>query len=71
MTAESSDNQEDGAKVVAITFSIQGVGWLAVLLAAWALVSIFPEDSALRFRYSDLDTYQAQASWHCVCADSW
>lgn len=50
MTAESSDNQEDGAKAVALTFSMQGVGYLAVPLVAWTLLSIFPEDSDMAWR---------------------
>jgi PHS family inorganic phosphate transporter-like MFS transporter len=50
MTAESSDNQEDGAKAVALTFSMQGVGYLVVPLVAWALLSIFPEDSDMAWR---------------------
>lgn len=50
MTAEASDNQEDGAKAGALTFSMQGVGYLAVPLVAWALLSIFPEDSDMAWR---------------------
>lgn len=50
ITAESSDNKEDGAKWTTVTFSMQGVGYLVAPLFAWILLSIFPEESDIVWR---------------------
>ena len=50
LTAESSVAQEDRAKLVALTFSMQGVGYLAVPLLAWILITILGEESDISWR---------------------
>ena len=50
MTAESSDNKEDGAKAVALTFSMQGIGYLSAPVIGWLQVSLFPNNPELIWR---------------------
>jgi PHS family inorganic phosphate transporter-like MFS transporter len=40
LTAESSKSNEDRAKTVALTFSFQGLGYLAVPVVAWIIATI-------------------------------
>lgn len=53
LTAESNadlSNKADASKFVALSFSMQGVGYLVAPLAGWALVSILGDDSDLAWR---------------------
>ncbi|KAL7521091.1 hypothetical protein ACHAWX_005790 [Stephanocyclus meneghinianus] len=50
LTAESSTHEEDKGKLVALTFSMQGVGYLVVSLTAYALVLLLGEESNLAWR---------------------
>jgi PHS family inorganic phosphate transporter-like MFS transporter len=50
LTAESSSREQDRGKLVALTFSMQGVGYLAVSLTACVLVAILGEESDLAWR---------------------
>ena len=50
ITAESSSPHENRGKLVALTFSMQGVGYLAVSMTAYALVWILGEESDLAWR---------------------
>ena len=50
ITAESSPETENKGKSVALMFSFQGVGYLAVSLIAYLLVCIFGEESDLAWR---------------------
>jgi len=50
LTAESSGSPEDRGKLVALTFSMQGVGYLVVPITAYGLVLIFGESSDLGWR---------------------
>jgi len=50
ITAESSPKTENKSKSVALMFSFQGVGYLAVSLIAYVLVCIFGEESDLAWR---------------------
>lgn len=50
LTAESSQSKEDRGKNVALTFSLQGVGYLAVPILAWSIVSILGEESDIGWR---------------------
>jgi MFS family permease len=46
LTAESSTCKREQAKLIALTFSTQGIGFLCAPLITWALVSYFGEDDA-------------------------
>jgi len=50
LTTESSSNNKDKAKLVALTFSFQGVGYLVLPIAAMVIVSILGESSTLSWR---------------------
>ena len=50
ITAESSSSKEDRGKLVALTFSMQGVGYLTVSVVAYVLVWILGEESDLAWR---------------------
>jgi PHS family inorganic phosphate transporter-like MFS transporter len=50
LTAESSSQERDRGKLVALTFSMQGVGYLAVSLTAYVMVAILGEESDLAWR---------------------
>ncbi|KAL3793335.1 hypothetical protein HJC23_003845 [Cyclotella cryptica] len=50
LTAESSTQEEDRGKLVALTFSMQGVGYLIVSLTAYALLLLLGEESNLAWR---------------------
>lgn len=50
LTAESSSQERDRGKLVALTFSMQGVGYLAVSSTAYVLVAILGEESDLAWR---------------------
>jgi PHS family inorganic phosphate transporter-like MFS transporter len=50
LTAESSAQRDDRGKLVALTFSMQGVGYLTVSVTAYALVLVLGEDSELAWR---------------------
>ncbi|KAL7580243.1 hypothetical protein ACA910_012981 [Epithemia clementina (nom. ined.)] len=50
LTAESSQSKRDRAKSVALTFSFQGIGYLAVPLVTWIVVSIFGQRSDVSWR---------------------
>ncbi|KAL7509365.1 hypothetical protein ACHAXN_010221 [Cyclotella atomus] len=50
LTAESSSRGQDRGKLVALTFSMQGVGYLVVSLTAYVLVAIMGEESDLAWR---------------------
>ena len=50
ITAESSPETENKGKSVALMFSFQGVGYLAVSLIAYLLVCIFGEESDVAWR---------------------
>lgn len=51
ITAESSSDAQEKAKSVALMFSFQGVGYLAVSLSAYLFVCIFGEESDLAWRF--------------------
>lgn len=51
LTAESSQQPHVRAKSVALTFSMQGVGYLVVPLLAWILIYILGETSSLAWRF--------------------
>ena len=48
LTAESIQSSKDRAKYVALTFSCQGVGYLAVPIVAWLVATILHSDLAWR-----------------------
>jgi PHS family inorganic phosphate transporter-like MFS transporter len=50
LTAEASSQHENKGKLVALVFSLQGVGYLCVSLTAYALVWIFGDKSDLAWR---------------------
>lgn len=50
LTAESTSCPQDRGKLVALTFSMQGIGYLLVPLFCWALIAIFGEVSDLSWR---------------------
>uniref|UniRef100_A0A7S4TB30 Major facilitator superfamily (MFS) profile domain-containing protein n=1 Tax=Ditylum brightwellii TaxID=49249 RepID=A0A7S4TB30_9STRA len=50
LTAESSTEKSNRGRLVALTFSMQGVGYLASPLVAWALVTILGETSDVAWR---------------------
>jgi PHS family inorganic phosphate transporter-like MFS transporter len=50
MTAESTHCSQNRAKLVALTFSMQGFGYLAVPLIAWLLVAVLGEGSNISWR---------------------
>jgi Cyanate permease len=50
LTAESTSCPQDRGKLVALTFSMQGIGYLIVPLFCWALIGIFGEVSDLTWR---------------------
>jgi PHS family inorganic phosphate transporter-like MFS transporter len=50
LSAESCGRKEDRAKNIALTFSMQGVGYLVVPIIGWALISIFGEHSDYAWR---------------------
>jgi PHS family inorganic phosphate transporter-like MFS transporter len=50
LTAESSSKQVNRAKLVALTFSMQGIGYCIVPLFAWVLIFILGEQSDLTWR---------------------
>eukprot|EP00956_Cyclotella_meneghiniana_P043518 scaffold273814_cov86-Cyclotella_meneghiniana.AAC.5 len=50
LTAESSTQREDREKLVALTFSMQGVAYLTVSLTSYVLVRILGDDSDLAWR---------------------
>ena len=50
LSAESASFKENGAKLVALTFSMQGVGYLSVPVFAWILISTLGEDSDVTWR---------------------
>ena len=50
LTAESSQSKRDRAKSVALIFSFQGIGYLAVPVATWIVVSIFGQSSDFSWR---------------------
>ena len=50
ITAEASDNKEDGAKATALTFSMQGVAYVVAPLLAWALLAVVEQCSDFAWR---------------------
>jgi len=50
LTAESSQARRDRGKAVALTFSLQGVGYLAVPVISWAVLAILGEQSGYAWR---------------------
>ena len=50
LSAESCGRKEDRARNIALTFSMQGVGYLVVPIIAWALISMFGENSDYAWR---------------------
>jgi PHS family inorganic phosphate transporter-like MFS transporter len=50
LTAESSQSSKDRGKSVALTFSFQGVGYLAVPIFAWLVVAVLESDQELAWR---------------------
>jgi PHS family inorganic phosphate transporter-like MFS transporter len=50
LSAESCGRKEDRARNVALTFSMQGVGYLMVPVVAWTLIYIFGDNSDYAWR---------------------
>lgn len=50
LTAESTDDKESRGKLVALTFSMQGVGYMLVPIAAVVLIGLFGEDNDYAWR---------------------
>ena len=50
LTAESTDDKESRGKLVALTFSMQGVGYMLVPIAAVVLIGLFGEDNDYTWR---------------------
>lgn len=50
LTAESTDDKESRGKLVALTFSMQGVGYMLVPIVAVVLIGLFGESNAIAWR---------------------
>jgi PHS family inorganic phosphate transporter-like MFS transporter len=51
ITAESNTDKQDGSKAVALTFSMQGVGYLAAPIMTSLLIAIFPDNYEIAWRF--------------------